>query len=836
VLEPEARGGGAGPLVLVEDLAQLFARRPDADAVSDADRIWTYGELEPRVGALASVLTDQPRSDPVVVLVDRTVASVAALLGTLWAGRGVVPIDVNEPGARVSSIVDRLGSCQVVDATDQVRSEVAGRPVIAVRSLPSALVPPMPFAPDRLAVLIFTSGSTGTPKGISRTGGQSDVTFRTWRAAPDRRFDQRIALFAPLSFMGGYNGAIHGVAGGVPCALIDQRRLEPERIVEILTMNSIDRLTVTPSFLRVFGRALGGRRLLEQVTEIGTMGEGLNWSDVELARAVAAPEVRVRAVYGASEVMGHVIRNVIQFDQPIGRGRVPLGRPVDPDRLRLEPVEGRDDVHELIIRGSLVDGYWNDPETTAARFGIDDDGERFWRSGDLVTVDDDGVFHHRGRRDDMTKINGRVVEPAEAERVMNEIPGVRRVVVLPRELPSGRGQFVAHIETDGSVSAAEVRAALAVELPVELIPSVLTHHDALPLTERGKVDRRRLIDWPTASWRDAAADGPTDAIELGVTGVVALVLGIDDLHPDDDIWTMGFDSLMAIELLEKLRVAYDTDLRLNDLLDETTPRQIAGRLRRSRRSAPRRPAYVVEMNLGGNRPPLVLIAGAGAPALSYRSLAMALGPDQSVVVYEQRGLHSRSIRDRSVARSAERYLADLLARQPRGPYAVAGHSYGGLVAHDMVARLAELGHDTTLILLDPARPPDGERRRALRQPPPLAQPASWAARVTDRTRWIVRGFARSVPHPLGRPESLARYRRFYARGMRIARRHSPRSYEGEVTLVHPAGSTTPDRWSAAGDLRTVATTGDHNSMFQPPHVVATAAAIRSALDGRGRRT
>ena len=108
---------------------------------------------------------------------------------------------------------------------------------------------------------------------------------------------------------------------------------------------------------------------------------------------------------------------------------MPLGYPTCPDRLRLEPIgddADEDDArYEIVATGTVASGYLGDPALTAARFGTDADGTRWWRTGDLVQRAADGCLSHRGRIDDMVKIRGRLVEPAEPERVLRALPGRR---------------------------------------------------------------------------------------------------------------------------------------------------------------------------------------------------------------------------------------------------------------------------------------------------------------------------------------------------------------------------------------------------------------------------
>ena len=172
----------------------------------------------------------------------------------------------------------------------------------------------------------------------------------------------------------------------------------------------------------------------------------------------------------------------------------------------------------------------------------------------------------------MVKINGRLVEPAEAERVIRAVPGVRAAVVVPRTLASGRQQLVGHVEAGADVSVDAIRTALSESLPRSLTPAVLVRHQTLPLGDRGKLDRQLLRTAALSPWRDDVGDVPVSSLERSITDIAARCLEMNDLAPSDDLWAMGCDSLAAVEIAEAISVTHDAIIQPNDLISSTTPR------------------------------------------------------------------------------------------------------------------------------------------------------------------------------------------------------------------------------------------------------------------------
>jgi thioesterase domain-containing protein len=269
----------------------------------------------------------------------------------------------------------------------------------------------------------------------------------------------------------------------------------------------------------------------------------------------------------------------------------------------------------------------------------------------------------------------------------------------------------------------------------------------------------------------------------------------------------------------------------------------------------------------GTRPPLFVVPGVGSRILYLRHLAGRIGPDQPIY-----GLHSRFLDDGAVYSRVEdlakRYVRDLSAVQPHGPYRLLGFSYGGLVALEVARQLVAAGHDVEFLGVVDTRLP-GLRQHGpwsiLRSIPrrllnlaALLQPLSAAGRrVYLRTRLrIARESARAhlieilgrvipadtldrlMPHPYG-PEELE----WLAADRAASGRYEPGPYAGRITYFWAAHSQRPpevydhrEGWAelALGgvDVRTIP--GSHLTVMVEPLIRSTAGAIRDALDDAER--
>ena len=810
----------------VEALVRLAAEQPDREVLVDDRGSLTVGEL----AAWSAAVSERVPSGrtPVAVFVDRRVASLAACFGAPWAGRGVAPLDANEPPARLEEYLDRLGADVVLDATGTAGPVFAGRPVIDVTQVGRSNAAPRPAQLDDVSVLFFTSGSTGRPKAAGRTFAATNMQFELMTLFSAGDADVSGAVLLPMNFVGGFGPLMHGCTIGRRAFLVDPATMPITEIADLIDRVGVRRLTLTPTLIRTLATALRGRRL-DGVVEVFGVGEPTDWADVEALRRFVSRDVVYSTSYGASELGGLFNSGTtIGPEIPIGTGRLPLGEMPGPDRARIEPIDGADGVGELIVRGSLVGGYWRDPELTAERFGVDPDGVRTWRSGDLVRVDEDGILHLCGRADDMIKVNGRLVEPAEAEGALRAIPGVRNVALVPRSLRSGRQQLVGHVEVDEVVGAQDVRRILADRLPAHLVPGVLVRHGSLPITQRGKVDRMALQALPVEPWRGASMPRPLAAMERALVETVADLLELGSVSVDDDLWQIGLDSLAAIELVEIINTRLGGDLTPNDLLRATTPAAVA-QLITGRMGD--RGATTLVLNANGDRDPIHFVCGAGGPAVQYRALASSLGGDQPMVVYEQQGLHRRWRRDRSVTSTARRHLAQLEPVSPGGVVTVGGHSYGAVVANEMARRLAERGRAVRLIVIDPVD--SGMVDRTMLRPVNLrTRSGSMAVHLLKLSWWRLHRLQRlcRVRVLTGPPGSLRRYETFYRIGGRQARRHTVIPFDGPTLLIRAGRGDPPLLWRATDRTTTETVSADHIGVVLPPAVSGTAEAISRWLE------
>jgi acyl-coenzyme A synthetase/AMP-(fatty) acid ligase len=164
---------------------------------------------------------------------------------------------------------------------------------------------------------------------------------------------------------------------------------------------------------------------------------------------------------------------------------------VDEQGHRLPP--GR--IGELVVRGRhVMRGYWEDPQTTAARYRPGPiPGERLCYSGDLFRMDEQGYFYFVSRKDDIIKTRGEKVAPKEVENVLHKLKGVVEVAVVGVADPLlGEAVKAVLVVDDDGLGEREILAHCRANLEDFMVPKFVEFRAELPKTSSGKIDKKPL--------------------------------------------------------------------------------------------------------------------------------------------------------------------------------------------------------------------------------------------------------------------------------------------------------------------------------------------------------
>ncbi|WP_344574408.1 beta-ketoacyl synthase N-terminal-like domain-containing protein [Streptomyces lunalinharesii] len=614
VIDPPSDGAGAsGGRTLPEVFASAVAAAPDAVALVDGDRSWTWAEWRADVDALARGLqeSDVAPGDVVAVRLPNcwevqtlhlAVAAVGAVLLPLHQGTStdetralltraepvllVLSGAADEGSATARSLLDGVPSLRGVLLTGGAATGGEEPRVGTLDGLLAAWAGsgprPVEVTPDLPFVLVPSSGTTSARPKLclhSHDGLLSHTAAVTAEAAD--AFSGTVLTACPMTHLFGLQ-AVHAALSAA-CRQVVLTDWDADRFLALAREHDPRVVFAVPTQLwDVVGRL-----------ESSEGPAGFAPRQVRTAGAAVAPALagRVRAaldcelvvVWGMSEI-GTGTRTRAQ--DPDGS----VGGPVAGVELRTVDAHGAvcaaGETGELQYRGpGLFRGYFREPELTRA--ALTDDG--WLRTGDLAAVDADGVVVLHGRTAELINTAGRKFAAPEVEGWLAGLTGLGPLAVVAA--PDDRlGQYpclVVTEEADRALGLGEVTAFLrGLGVAEHKIPVELVTVRALPHSPAGKLDRQRLTRLladgaaPPVSARPGAVPPATveEALDL-VRDCVGRVLGEDGttvpFAPDTDFRRLGLDSLRSVRLRSLLCEATGLPLPATLAFDHPDPRAVA---------------------------------------------------------------------------------------------------------------------------------------------------------------------------------------------------------------------------------------------------------------------
>lgn len=569
VLTAAEHPGAAGELGPAATVPELFAvqvkQRPDADAVFDGDRWWSYRELAQRADRIAGALLARGVrvEEPVAVAVPRSAHMIAAFLGVLKAGAAYLPVDPDNPAARNATVLADAAVRFVLADGGEWPAEV-----VPVADLPAVPPVPCPALPDTVAYLNYTSGSTGKPKGVAVPHRGvvrlvSEPNFAT--VGPGQTFLHAAApSFDATTFE--VWGAL--LTGGrvVPAP---PGPLDASELTALVKQHDVTVLWLTAGLFHQLVEH--DVRALSDVDQLFAGGDVLAPDAVRAALAARGGRP-VTNGYGPTENTTFTTCHVMRGPGDLG-ATTPIGTPVQHTTVYvLDEAMRPAPAGELYTGGAgLARGYLDRPALTAAKFvpnPFGPPGSRLYRTGDRVRRRPDGTLEFAGRVDHQVKIRGYLVEPGETESVLRAHPQVGDAAVVVHGSGDARG-LVAYLAPGADrLDLADVRAHVAAALPEYLRPVTYQVLPRLPLTDGGKIDRKAL---PAPVAEPARTHEPlTTEAQHRMAKVWQGLLNVGEVGANDSFFDLGGNSLLAMRLTFRLRDTFGVEVPIREVYRAAT--------------------------------------------------------------------------------------------------------------------------------------------------------------------------------------------------------------------------------------------------------------------------
>jgi long-chain acyl-CoA synthetase len=473
---------------IVSRFRETVTRYPDRPAVIGPNETISYRELESRIAAAAAAIRQHTQGNTVALLCPNTPAFPVLLLAAMWAGKTVAILPTLAPAPLLKLMAAEVGA-ELVITTEEFVPRLVELQVSCWIGEAREKVDPDTFPVQPLAqeasILLYTSGTTGRPKAVMLS--ECNVLDNAAGSRDAIGFDYRDVMLAILPLFHAYGLTVTIVLPLTEGAAI----VIPDRFIPRAILQTIERHKVT-AFVAVPGQY---RVLVKEPVNIDGSSLRICIAGAERLPDQVALEFRERfhreilQGYGATEVSP-----VVSVNPPNANHIGSVGRALP--NLQVSILDENDrpvppnETGEVCIQGSAVMlGYFNDPATTEKKIrnGI-------LHTGDKGFLDNDGYLHLVGRADDLVKISGEKVYPAEVETALETIEGVDEAAVIAQPDERHGARLSAFIMPKAGVTLDEtlIRAACRERMENYKIPRSFTFVEQMPRTATGKTDKRTL--------------------------------------------------------------------------------------------------------------------------------------------------------------------------------------------------------------------------------------------------------------------------------------------------------------------------------------------------------
>ncbi|MCP4156928.1 MAG: amino acid adenylation domain-containing protein, partial [bacterium] len=613
--------GKGATYILIEKFERQAAKTPGNIAVKSMRKTYTYKNLNRTANRIARQILKTAPGKTVGLFFQQGYHMIAAILGTLKAGKIYVPLSVEYPGKRLVYMLEDSGATLLLtNSSHEPEARKLARTIRTISILnideinaglaPGAVGPPTPDAAstakslhltgmepvkedhwnpeddvnphrevragtDKIAYILYTSGTTGRPKGVAQTHANVDYYIRNWIRRLSITSADRMTLLASFCHDGSVPDIYSALFTGA--TLYPYNMKDSDQTIELTQMLIEEKITIwhsVPSLFSYFSNTLPGGKTFPQLRLIILGGEAVRRHEVDMLKK-HYPQSKMANIYGQTEA---TVNTICLMDQYYRYKKCLIGDPLDETQIIIAgeagyPVETLEVGEILVASQYIAPGYWNRSETTTNVFIQHEIYGNVYRTGDLGRQLADGTIEFLGRRDHQVKIRGYRVEPGEIETNLLEHTKISETVITLRENEDGEKYLCAYYVADRSIETNELRNFLMETLPDYMIPSHFTRLEKMPLTPGGKTDRNALPE-PAALHTLQQYTAPRNDREKELTRIWAETLNIEknEIGIDNDFFQIGGHSLKATIIVSKIHKQFDVKLPLSEIFKKTSVR------------------------------------------------------------------------------------------------------------------------------------------------------------------------------------------------------------------------------------------------------------------------
>ncbi len=498
---------------LYSSIRASFYKYPEHISIKTLDgQSISYRQLDDLVQQYAQYFTKNfSEQSRIGMVLSKSPDAIAAMLGLILSNMVYVPMDCQSSANRMAYIAEDCEMTGIIghfallrdistklgkDTSITIHSIVNKSNILILdESLFKGRKMESGF-PD-LAMVIYTSGSTGFPKGVMLTD-DNVYSFVQWASSTfEITSNDCLSSLAMLHFDLSVFDILASINNGASVVLFSSKDAKnPMLITSSIQKYRITVCYATPSLFRlIFEYGKPDRYDCSSLRCVLFAGEIYPPSDLsKLMRKWESSEFY--NLYGPTET------NVVTYHRVEGinhtQKAIPIGLPCSHVIGKLNEdtmVEKGKQLHgELMISGrSVTPGYWNGADSNTSAFKYDNEGVRWYKTGDWVYVDENGKYIFVGRRDRMVKKNGYRIELDEIERNLLLLPSISDAAVISKD-GNYKISLVAFVDVadTGERSSILIKQELMTFLPQYMVPDLIVFVGEIPKTSTFKTDYQKL--------------------------------------------------------------------------------------------------------------------------------------------------------------------------------------------------------------------------------------------------------------------------------------------------------------------------------------------------------
>lgn len=691
-------------------ISETAAKNPGSIALKFGTEQFSYKQLNEKANQLAWALVTEgvKKGDKIAISVDRSDDLVVGLLAIIKAGGVYVPLDPIFPINRINYMLADSDAAILLTSADYAgkyeskAKELLLADMIANMGNQPVTEPNVAINGKDLLYILYTSGSTGQPKGVQIAHHNMVNFLYSMQKEPGMVAQDKLLAVTTISFDIAGLELFLPLVTGAQIVLVDAATAKDGyALLDIIKKEKITAMQATPYTWRIMLEAGWETEAIKAICG----GEAL---PMDLATRILARASSLWNVYGPTETtVWSTIKEITPEDK-----QVSIGKPIDNtfiyilDKFQNPLAPGA--AGEIYIGGEgVAKGYLDQPILNYEKFiedpFADTPGAMMYRTGDLGKYLPDGNLMYLSRIDAQVKIRGYRIETGEIEFHMAKDPDLIQAVVIARPDINGVDKLVAYVAFNDGFVCKDFnectnywRNELRGSVPDYMIPDNFIRVDAMPLTPNGKVDKKALaLIGPIPADDDTLYIAPRTDVEQMVADIWKEFLGIDKVGIYDNFFQLGGHSLIAVQVMAKIEKETGKRLPLAILFENSTIEKLAQVLHMDGKAIMW--DSLVPIKPKGSKMPIYIVHGAGLNVLLFNALSINMDDDQPVYGLQAKGLNGVDEPLNRIEDIAAHYISSIRAQNPDGPFALAGFSFGGIIAFEMARQLEALNLEVKML-------------------------------------------------------------------------------------------------------------------------------------------